>query len=160
MSEVTKDDLLRIAEDHARRVMVGGAEQITPLCHAIRSTGEQIVFATPWRNNREKQMAIEALRALMREGEIIRYMMICEAWMATAPGGFDPETDNLPGPVEEMPNRVEIVVACAVDRAGGVTRIWETKRDDRGACADLLRITTPGETFVSPFLEMLPRLDA
>ena len=104
-------------------------------------------------------MAI-APRSLMREGEIIRYAMICEAWMAVPPEGFNPDTDTLAERVEFMPGRKEIVVACAVDRAGGVTRIWETKRDDHGACADLVRITTPGETFVSPFLEMLPRLDA
>ena len=66
MSEITKDDLLRMAEDHARRVMVGGAEQITPLCHAIRSTGEQIVFCyaygatmakSKWRSRRARSCA-------------------------------------------------------------------------------------------------------
>jgi hypothetical protein len=133
-----RDELLRKAEDHARATMIGGKAELLPLTHMVRADGKEVVIGTPWRNDTEKQMAHAVLSGLMRVGDVIRYSVLCEAWSAVAPEGFDPKDMTADPPIRERPDRTEIVMAIAVDRAGHDVRVWETKRDANGNCIDLV----------------------
>ncbi|HEX3521266.1 MAG TPA: hypothetical protein VHT52_04175 [Stellaceae bacterium] len=131
-------DLLKSAEDHARRVMIGGKGQLCPLAHLVRADGEEAVIGTPWKDEFEREVTYRALRALLHDGSVIRYMLLSEAWASKAPPGWklgDPDPDPLPA---DSPDRVEIVMACAVERGGRTVRSWETKRDAAGNCVELV----------------------
>lgn len=159
--DITIADLLKQAEAHARAILIGSdREDMTPIAHLIRSDGDSMVIGCPWRDEYEKQITLEMLAAMMREGHVIRYMVMCEAWMRMATeeevANFKPG-DEMPrlGPLRDHPDRVEIVVASAVERGGKTTRLWQTKRDKRGFVTDLVEVTKPAN-FVGPWLDLLP----
>lgn len=160
MKGPTCADLLRVAELHARKVLIGGTNEMIPITHLVRADGFDFVLGTPWRDDIEKEMTRQTLSALMRDGDVIRYLVMCEAWMREAtpseaanwkPGDPPPRVD----PIRDHPERKEIVIACAVERAGKMIRVWETKRDKHGLCVDLVE-QSPADKYDSPFLNLLP----
>jgi hypothetical protein len=162
---MTIDELLKAAEGQARRVMIGGKEELTPIAHMIRPNGQSIVLATPWRNATEKDITLRTLAALMRDDQIVRYSMLHEGWMRTAePGEFTPEQeaaivsgDLMPSidPIAQHPKRIEVVIAIGVEKGGKTIRMWETKRDKRGNCVELVEIDTNADEWRGPALELL-----
>lgn len=167
MSEQDKspslDELLRAGEKHAREVLIGGKDEMCPIVHLVRSAGEQAVLGTPWRNDREKEHTLKMLAWLMREGGVIRYMVICEAWMRKATdaeaASYKPgEPLPIISPLAEHPDRVEIVIASARERGEKRFRVWETKRDKHGQCVDLVEMTDAAD-WEGPWADLLP-LDA
>jgi hypothetical protein len=138
----TREQLLNIAEVHARAVMIGGKTELIPVAHLIKADGGELVLGTPWTNDKEKRMTELALTKLMQAGDVVRYSIVCEAWAAAATeaelaAGLKPDQLVYPA-VSARPDRVEIVVAIAVDREGHDVRVWNTKRDAKGACVDLV----------------------
>ena len=155
------DTLLKLAENHARQTLIGGKGEMVPICHLVRSDGQETVIGTPWRDNLEKEITLKMLAHLMREGGAIRYMVMCEAWMRkateTEAASFKPG-DPLPTvpPIKDHPDRVEIVIACARDHGDKRVCVWETKRDEHGQCVDLVEITSKADGWESQWTELLP----
>ena len=163
MSETTIAMLLKAAELHARATLIGGKGDMIPLCHLVHSDGQEAVIGTPWENDEQKEMTLRMLAALMRSTHVVRYMVMCEAWMRLATAE---EAENYkPGDpmpvvkVGEHPDRKEIVIASAIERGDKAVRIWETKRDGAGVCVDLVDITDTTEKWEGDWLKLLP-LDA
>lgn len=158
------DTLLTVAEHHARATLIGGKDEMIPITHLVRSDGQEAVVGTPWQNDHEKEMTLNILANLMRESHVIRYMVMCEAWMRNATAdevaGYKPG-DPLPNidPIRDHPDRMEIVIACAVERGDKRVRVWETKRDKHGQCVDLVEITNRADGWEGQWASLLP-LDA
>ena len=158
--------LLSHGEDHIRRVLIGGKEELTPFVHLVRKAdGADIVLATPWRNAAEKELTFRVLRSLMHDDQVLRYMLVHEGWMrGVEPGEFTPEQeaqivsgDFVPSvdPIAEHPKRVEIVMAIAVEKGDKTVRMWEIKRDADGDCVDLDVIDTDAAHWRGAAMELM-----
>ena len=161
----TIDELLKAAERHARATLIGGKAEMTPITHLVRREGQDVVIATPWRNADEKELTRRVLAGLVKDDQVVRYMMLNEGWMRVAqPGEFTPEQwasiqsgDELPriDPICQHPKRIEIVVAIAIEKGGKTIRVWETKRDKQGNCVELAEIDTDADQWRGPTLDLL-----
>lgn len=128
------DQLLELGEQHARRVLIGGKEELVPMFHLVYPDGASMVIGAPWHNDAEKDATVNAIRAAMQIGDVIRYGFVCEAWtLHLAPGEA---MDIRPS---ESPNRVEMVCVSACDLKQQKLVGYEIKRDKRGYCTDLVR---------------------
>jgi hypothetical protein len=158
---MTIDEMLSRAETHARAIMIGGKEELTPFAHLVRTDGVDIVLATPWRDATEKKLTFRTLAALMRDDQIVRYMLLHEGWMRKAEprevDRFNASGGELPpiDPICQHPKRVEVVMAIGVEKGGKTIRMWETKRDKRGNCVELVEIDTTADEWRGPALELL-----
>jgi hypothetical protein len=154
---LTNDELLSIAETHARAVLLGGKAEMMPIAHMIKANGEELILATPWRNDFEKQLTQRMLSQLMKKGDVIRYAVVCEAWAAAAMEG-EAETvkpgDVVTPAISKRPDAREIVMAIAVDANGSNTRVLVIKRDANGACVDLV-VEADATDFIGPLTDLL-----
>jgi hypothetical protein len=133
------------AETHARKAMIGGKTELCPIAHLVRADGNDMILGTPWRDAYEREVTYQAMRALLRDGSVVRYMLLSEAWVSKAPPGWepgDPDPEPLP---KDSPDRTECVIACAVERGGRTVRMWETKRDPAGNCVALVEVADTDE---------------
>jgi hypothetical protein len=154
MTAPTLEELLQHGAEHARNTLVGRADEMTPIAHLVRADGADIILGTPWRDATDKEITMKVLAHLMREGNVIRYMVLNEAWVTKAPKGA--KLDDPPSVMpSDDPDRKEIVVAAAVERGRRIVRMWETKRDASGACVDLVEQPDEGE-WRGEFLDLLP----
>ena len=152
---MTIEELLKAGESQIRRVLIGTKDELTPIAHLVRADGRNVIAATPWRNATEKDMTLRMLHSVMQDDQIARYMLIHEAWMRVAePGEFTAEQlaaiqtgDAMPavGRIEEHPNRIEVVMALAVEKEGKTVRCWEIKRDVHGVCVELVEVNDTGD---------------
>lgn len=111
------DKLVQLAVEHAERILIGheGA-QIMPSFVLESAGGDMAIIATPWANERDKEMTVRALRATMRKGGVVRYSFISEAWMATAKPGQEKLARLPDGEMpSQRPDRVEVVIISASD---------------------------------------------
>jgi hypothetical protein len=79
------DLLLQQAEVRARRALIGRREQLRPLLHMTHADGKETVAGVPWRDAGEKETTLALVRALMRAGDVVAYLILTEAWSATPP---------------------------------------------------------------------------
>ena len=132
------DALLELAGDHARRVLVEMKEaELTPTFLMI--TDRETIF-TPalWRDEREKAAILAAVRAIMKKRGVVRYSMVSEAWTAMQPEGWKPGMPQGPLP-GDRPDRKEVVIAIAADKATSKSRTWDIIRGESGSVAELRR---------------------
>jgi hypothetical protein len=132
------DALLELAGDHARRVLVEMKEaELTPTFLMI--TDRETIF-TPalWRDEREKAAILAAVRAIMKKRGVVRYSMVSEAWTAMQPEGWKPGMPQGPLP-GDRPDRKEVVIAIAADKATSKSRTWDIIRGESGSIVELRR---------------------
>lgn len=113
--------LFETARDNAKRIF-DTDHSIMPIWHAISANDENLIIATPWSSDEEKDGAILALRDFFREKNVLRFAFVCEAWMtmlnpdetkrATATGDFPRASSH--------PDRREVIRITAEDRDGTV----------------------------------------
>jgi hypothetical protein len=114
----SKPPTLRVLFDigchNAERIFKEQGE-VTPIWHAVpEGDGDHLLIATPWRNDEEKEMALEAIRDMFQEKHIQSYVSIVEAW-AVMGGDLNNVMDVRPS---RHPDRREIVRVTAEDRNG------------------------------------------
>jgi hypothetical protein len=137
---VTLDEMLTLAETQARTVMIGTQEELTPVWLMLGWDGNVEIVATPWFNDEQKHLVIEAMRLLMREKQVSAYSFLTEAWMARISGKEAGKEYKGPPPSQRA-DRQEAVVVMAANRAGEHRyRNYETVRDKRGRCTELRRL--------------------
>jgi hypothetical protein len=153
---MTLDDMIRLAREHATRVMVGSKDELTPAWLVISGKGAIEIFATPWGNNLEKQLVIETMRDVMRENHATAYSMLTEAWMLRVHGVGITE-ENYKGPMpSESPDRQECVVIMAANRDGEHRyQSMETVRGDEGKCVELRPLSGSEDRFTGIFDNLL-----
>jgi hypothetical protein len=82
--------------------------------HAVRDNDENVLIATPWSNDEEKQATVDALRHLFRAHHVKRFAFMVEAWVRQAASMEDINSC----PPSEHPDRREVLMITAEDRDG------------------------------------------
>lgn len=149
--------MVDLAEQQARRILLGTKEELIPQWLLASLDGVEIV-ATPWGGGNEKYLAIEVMRNMMRAKQVHAYSLLVEAWFVNekVPEGQTPEGVKYRGPPpSERPDRKESVCAMAANRYGKhLHRHWEIIRDKKGRCAEL-RLMTEYEDRISGIFDSL-----
>jgi hypothetical protein len=124
MMNITLEDLLELAEGHARKIILECHQSLPPSWVIVGREAGPNIFTTAWRDDIEKMMARVFLRVQMSRLDAVSYSMITEAWQATVSAD-----EQITMPVRKMPKRKEVVIALACDRTRCEYRSWEVKRD-------------------------------
>jgi hypothetical protein len=152
------EEMIRLAEEQARRVLVGTKEQLIPQW-LLASLDRTMIVATPWGGDDEKHLVIGVMRAMMREEQVHAYSLLVEAWFAheKVPEGTSPDSFKYRGlPPSQRPDRKESVVAMATNRYGKhLHRHWEIVRGKKGKCVDLKRMDGPEDQISGIFDNLL-----
>ncbi len=152
---MTLDEMMRLAEDQARRVLIGTKEELMPSWLMVDGVGKVQIFATPWRNTEEKHLTVEAMRLIMRQSQAQAYSLLTEAWMATVTGEEAKRPYEGPPP-SERPDRTEAVVVMAANRAGEHRyHTLRIVRGKKGVCDALERLDGSEDMFSSTLFDNL-----
>lgn len=152
---MTLDEMMKLAEDQARRVLLGTTEELMPSWLFVDGAGKIQIFATPWGNTEEKHLTVEAMRAIMHTEQAQAYSLLTEAWMATVEGDEAKRPYDGPPP-SERPDRQECVVMMAANRAGEHRHVHlKIVRGKKGECAELKRIDGPEDRISTLFDNLL-----
>jgi hypothetical protein len=133
----TLEELLDFGREHAEKSLIGvkGA-QLLPTFHIQFTDRPPAIMATPWRNDREKRMAIGAIRAAIQHfrASIDSYSFMTEAWLATQTHA--PRSTDLPP--SEREDRKECVIITCCNKDGGFMRAFEIKRAPDATVCELV----------------------
>ena len=113
----TLRQLFELAQTNAKRVFAEDGS-IVPIWHAVpeNADADQLLICSPWCNDDEKDMAVEAIRDMFKLHRVQRYVFVVEAWTVT---GTSLKVVNEARP-SEHPDRREVVRITAEDRDGSV----------------------------------------
>jgi hypothetical protein len=156
------DDLLKLAFDHAKLVLIGLGEDL--MSSFVIVYPDQIhVLQMPWANDDEKLKAVRYAREEMKKhGGALAYSFLTEAWMSKL---TMPEAARVPGldnvPPELLPrnraDRQEIVSAMATNGFETKHASWTIVRDkSSGAVVDLQELPQLPGFSISRFENLLP----
>ena len=132
--ELVLSDLLKLAGDHARTVLVKAKQpSLMPTWLLLNQSANVMMVGTPWEDDDDKARARKLMRAHMRKLGVIAYSFVTEAWAATVePHEVDAERktlfDPMRGPVHRA-DREEIVLACAATPTQIKWRQWRIVRE-------------------------------
>jgi hypothetical protein len=151
------DRLIEIAIQQAERVLVDKPNaQILPTFVLEKPDNEIGVFATPWTNEREKEITVYALRHVMRETKVLRYSFISEAWMATARPGTEHLARLPDGEMpSQRPDRVEVVIITASDATTIKSAMLRIVRGEGGTVVRLDRDLADAKAIKGRFADLL-----
>lgn len=158
---MTLDDMVRLAEEHARRILIRTKEQLLPSW--LIATGEEVlIVGTPWNGDDEKHDIVTVMRAMMRDKQAHAYSLLVEAWFAVErrrPGEKPPELADYEGPrPSERPDRREAVMITAENIYGETRhRSLEIIRDKKGRCIELKRRDGPEDVITTIFDGLLDK---
>jgi hypothetical protein len=154
---MTLEEMVGLAEDHARRILVGTKEELLPQWLIVGADDKIEIWATPWSSASEKRLVVEAMRSTLRQGHAKAYSLLVEAWYSVLPASEAP-TEYTGPPPSERPDRQEAVVVTAANREGEVVyRQWEIVRSSKGGgkCIDLRRLDGPEDRMTSALFDNL-----
>jgi hypothetical protein len=151
---MTLDDMAQLAEEHARRILIGTRDELVPQW-LLSSPGEVRIVATPWADNHEKHLVVRVMRAMMQEAHVHAYSLLVEAWFVheRIPEGKTEENFEYRGPPpSERLDRLEAVMITAEDRSGGHrNRSFQIIRDNEGRCVELKRLDSSEDQITGIF---------
>ena len=107
------DQLLDVAGQHARAVVIGLQQQMMPLFHLFDAEGQGYLVAGEFTGGtndeitQSKDAVAAFVRSLIVEHKIVRYSFLSEVWMIVRPREW--EEGMSPGPTE-ADDRVEAVL--------------------------------------------------
>jgi len=154
---MTLDDMIRLAEDQARRVLIGTKEELAPMWMLRGLDGSVEIIATPWGGPEQKHLTVEAMRSVMRKRQIIAYSLLVEAWFAHAERDEVNADGTIKGPMpSQRPDRKECVCILAQDHYGARRNLHlEIIRDKSGRCAELRKMTGAEDVITGIFDDLL-----
>lgn len=130
MKTNTVETLITLAEQQARGVLLVLHQALVPTWVIVAKNFTPYIFATPWKDDQEKEAMRTFIRQQIRRYEACGYSFLTEAWMAMAPPDWDPDT---PLPKEERAtnraDRQEVVIAFATDGQKRQWRRWHIRRN-------------------------------
>lgn len=95
--------------------------EVMAMWHAVAGNGENVIIATPWRNDDQKDATIRALRQVFAAKQVKRFAFVCEAWMATADPSQGRTAATYSGVMpSKHPDRREVLMIRAEDRDGSM----------------------------------------
>jgi hypothetical protein len=126
----TVETLITLAEQQARGVLLVLHQSLVPSWVIVAENFTPYIFATPWKDDEEKERMRTFIRQQIRRYEAHAYSFLTEAFMATAPPDWDPDT---PLPEKDRAvnraDRQEVVIAFATDGRKRQWRRWRIRRD-------------------------------
>lgn len=147
------DEMIDLAEQQARTVLLGMREELAPQWLLVKGDGNIEIIATPWHGDEQKYLAVAAMRDVMEKRQVVAYSVLVEAWFAVL------SKDEASRPYQrpsERADRRESVVAMAANHWGqSKYRQWEIIRDRRGRCRELQRLDGPEELIMSSLFDNL-----
>jgi hypothetical protein len=137
----TIDELQAMALDHAEFMLLGEVDTQLAATWWVQfdnRPGEMLI--TPWEDEAEKLAVVEMIHNKLKDPHARNYAFLSEVWVAT---------ENLKRPTrltpEQRSDRREAVLIHAFDRRGrGGVRVYDIKRDDKGAVTALPENKSPG----------------
>jgi hypothetical protein len=120
-------DLLQLAGNHARGVMLGLGQPLMPTWVLLGADKSIHIVATPWRDDEEKEAMVKGLRRKMRAEKTLVYSFVMEAWTAQQPKGWKPDQAFVRP--AQRPDRREVVLAFATDGHAIEWASWDIKRE-------------------------------
>jgi hypothetical protein len=126
------DKLNELAGKHARLVLIEFKLALVPTWVLVTRDHKLKLVPTPWQNDAQKYQYTDAVRALMREKDVVFYSFVTEAWTATVgPGEWDESTHRpLDGlPAGQRPDRQEVVISCACSKELARWKQWRIVRE-------------------------------
>lgn len=152
---MTLDDMMQLAEDQARRILLRTRAELIPQWVYVKGDGNVNIVATPWHNNHEKHLAVELMRKAMKLDQATAYSLLVEAWFKQIEGPEAQKPYTGPPP-SELPDRKEAVVISAADREGNsLHRHFEIIRDHQARCIELKRMDWPEDRITSAVFDNL-----
>ena len=118
---LTLTDLFHVAAKNAARMFeTSDDHEVLPMWHVVAGNGDNILVATPWSDDDEKDNALDAMRVIFRKHHAKRFAFITEAWIRQAASLEDASN----GRVSEHEDRREVLMVSAEDRDGRALMGW------------------------------------
>jgi hypothetical protein len=108
---LTLQELFNCAAENAKSIFEQSGE-VHPMWHVVDGDNQNILIATPWSSDEEKEAITFSLRLLFRQQRVKRLAFIVEAWIVSA------RTERISSPPSKHPDRREVVMITAEDRDG------------------------------------------
>jgi hypothetical protein len=137
------DELAAHGLAHAKSVLIGrDGAQLIPTFHIQLIDRAPVIMAMPWTCEREKMIAIFAVKSAIREFRPIvdSYSFMSEAWIAVQD---HPPRDGDLAPCEREDRR-EAVIITAFNKHTGFMRAYEIKRGPDARVTELTPEREPG----------------
>lgn len=114
MTAIT-DDLISLAYTGAKRIIESDPEdkrEVTPMAF-IYAFGAVAPLPLPWRNDRDKDRMMYALRKVCEQPEVSAYAIVSEAWMVSVTPTEESALNVMPS---QHPRRVECIQITTQER--------------------------------------------
>jgi hypothetical protein len=132
-------------------------EELMTMFHLVSPDNKgDIVIGTPWGNEREKLASVAEVKRRAHEMGAVAAMFCGEVWLHEVPAGVDITKLD---PPSQQPNRIEAVLAIAIDNDGNMeSGQWNIIRNrSDGAIIALVEHKTGIHNFAGRILDgMLP----
>jgi len=109
-------DFFACAAERAKAIFEATGE-VLPMWHAVPAQGQDLVIATPWSDDDEKEATAQAIRQIFDRAQVKRFAFISEAWVASMRPGTSLEEANHTR-ASQHPDRREVLMINAEDRWG------------------------------------------
>jgi hypothetical protein len=109
-------------------LIVNKDPELLHLFFLMQADGKGVVIGAPWRSTEEKLATVEEVRRISHEMKAVSVMFVSEVWMVERPN-LDENMD----PPSQQPDRIEAVLAIAMDNKGNIEQErWNIIRDKPG----------------------------
>jgi hypothetical protein len=154
------DKLIDLAEQQARLILLElKLPSLTAAWVLMTKAGKFEILATPWRDELEKQMYADMLRAVMRQKRVVAYSFVSEVWSRQLESGEWDQENNQPFDgimASQDPAREEAVIAYAGTKNMARWKQWRIVREaTTERIIDLKEQSMPGSECESWIAEML-----
>lgn len=130
------NELMELAEAHARRIILGEHKALMPIWTLIDQKSAMHFIGTPWQNPGEKEQMKKMLATQIKRKGIKAYSFLCEAWFYKATAQEWAAKELMPP--AQHPTRRECVLIIAKARGEPIRhRILELFREPNGTPASL-----------------------
>lgn len=133
------------AEIHARNILIARGEMDLATFWHLVTPNQNFLVATPWRDDAEKDAAVDFIRATLKSDKAKAYCFTSEAWLARyEKGEIDQDSEQWPSVrPSNRPDRMEVVAIFASTRSKQFMRTLEMIRDPGGKVIDLKALERP-----------------
>ena len=124
--ELTLDQLLKILEIHAHKVLIELHQpSLMPMYHIHGD--KDIAVGCLWENEDQKLMALREIKLLCKKTNATMIGFVSEAWITKHSTGVDLSSVTLPS---QSPDRIEVVSVFVSDGITTKTKDWQIMRNE------------------------------
>jgi hypothetical protein len=133
---MTIDELLEAAEEYARRILINKKDAQLVVTFLIECPEKTLLVKAPWSNSKQRIMALEMMKFIMKEESATCYSVVSEAWMAKE--SLDPKKRSglMPSKRED---KKEVVIIVAVNKEEKQSTTFDIIRGNDGIITDIVK---------------------